>query len=185
MDKHKAFLRDQKHKFLSERLIQDATQMETTCCDAGNSISDCRRFSMKSAWCVPGGRPRRSWIAAWSNCGTITSLAVEPGEGDGAGAVHMERASRPVYHAEVQHRLQCMAPCRMRVADAALKMLAEAVRGSTSWDHRRHIIQTWIRLASEGHSPSRVSTGGDQSGNRGSSIPATAGGVAACGHGGE
>ena len=39
------------------------------------------------------------------------------------------------------------------------------------------------RLASEGHSPSRVRTGGDQSSDRGSSIHATAGEEAAGGHG--
>ena len=66
LEKHKAVLRDQEHKFVAERSIQDATQMAKASCDAANSISDCRRFSMKGTWCgfsmkgtwcVPGGRP--------------------------------------------------------------------------------------------------------------------------------
>ena len=77
-DRHKAVLRDQERKFLAERLIQDATQVVTASCDAGNRISDGRRFSMKGAWCVPG-RPHRtstrSWSATWNNWGTIRTLA--------------------------------------------------------------------------------------------------------------
>ena len=60
LDKHKAVLRDQEHKFVAQRLTQDATQMMTASCDAGNRISDCRRFSTKEAWCVSGGRPHRT-----------------------------------------------------------------------------------------------------------------------------
>ena len=52
MDKHKAVFHDQKHKFVAQRLIQDATQLVTASCDAGNRSSDFRRISTKGAWCV-------------------------------------------------------------------------------------------------------------------------------------
>ena len=57
LDKHKAVLRDQEHKFVAQRLTQDGTQMMTASYDAG--ISDCRRFSTKEAWCVRR-RPHRT-----------------------------------------------------------------------------------------------------------------------------
>ena len=59
-----------------------------------------------------------------------------------ADALRQERADRPVKHAEIQHRLQCMTPCRKRVAEVAPPMAAEAARASTSWPHRRHIVRT-------------------------------------------
>ena len=42
LDRHTAVLRDQQHKFVAQRLTQDATQMMTASCDAGNRISDCQ-----------------------------------------------------------------------------------------------------------------------------------------------
>ena len=53
LDKHKAVLRDQEHKFVAQRLTQDATQLVTASCVAENRISDCRRFSTKGAMWVP------------------------------------------------------------------------------------------------------------------------------------
>ena len=78
LDKQKTVLRDQEHKFVAERTIQGATQMATASCDVGNRISDCRRFSMKGTWCVPGGDRTsiQSSSAAWNTSGTIRTLAV-------------------------------------------------------------------------------------------------------------
>ena len=140
LDKHKTVLRDQEHKFVAQRLAQDATQMMTATCDAGNRISDCRRFSMKEALCVPGGSPHRTkhtelqrnveQLRHDQNTGSGVRLNLEKemellfAEDD---ALRQESVDRLMRRAEMQHGLQCMTPCRKRVAEDASPLAAEAV----------------------------------------------------------
>ena len=199
VDKHKAVLRDQERKFVAQRLTQDATQMVTASCDAGNTISDCRRFSMEDAWCVPGERPHRTKHTELER--NVEQFAarsehwqwyeIELGEGGGAVfteavALHHKSVDRLMQHAEMQHRLRCMTPCRQRASPRPHRSWQqkqlEPVRVGTVADTT---YKPWNRFASEGHSPSRVRTGGDQSSGQGASIHATAGEEAAGGRGEE
>ena len=76
---------------------------------------------------------------------------IELGEGDEAVA---RRGG------SIAYRLQCVTPCRKPVGEVASPLATEAARASTSWHHRRkHRSKPWNRLASEGHSPSRVRRG--------------------------
>ena len=146
--------------------------MVTTSCDAGNRSSDCRRFSSKGAWCVSGGRlhrtSTRSWSAAWNNCGTT-----RPTGGGVRWSCFSQKRMPCVRRARRCTMRRCDTgcsarhpPCRKRVACSS-QLAAEAARASASW------LPSQTRHPS--HSPSRVRTGGDQSGDRGSSIDATAG----------
>ena len=147
LGKHTPILRDREHEFVAERLIQDATQMVTASCDAGNTISDYRRFSIKHAWCTrPHRANTRSQSAAWNSCGTIRSLtAVRDRTWRRTWSCCSQKPMpcvRCVRQADVTcGRLQCMTPCRKRVAEVASQLAAEAARASTSWHHRRHIVQ--------------------------------------------
>ena len=59
-------------------------------------------------------------------------LFVEP------DVLRQERADRLMEHAELQHRLQCMIPCRKRVAEVASPL---AARVSTTWHHRVQTLE--------------------------------------------
>ena len=131
--KHKTVLRDQEHRFVALRLIQDVTQMVTASCDAGNRISDCRRFSMKGAWCVPGGRPHRTSTTTAARSGHWRRCEIERGEEEGA----------------VVRRSRCVAPGARRQADVTCGSATQvAVHDSLSKARRRGRIAAGSRNSS-------------------------------------
>ena len=97
---------------------------------------------MKEAWCVPaqsGTAAARS--GHWRRCETKPGKEVELLFAE-ADATRQERAHMRMEHAEMQHRLQGLSPCRKRVAQVASQLATEAALASTSWHHRRHIVRT-------------------------------------------
>ena len=177
LDKHKAVLRDQEHKFVAQRLTQDATQLVT-------AISDCRRFSTKGAMWVPHSQAEeRTGRAhgAGAQRGTIR-----------ARSGHWRRCVRSNLEREMELLFaEADVTCGNATQVAVLASLSKARRrgriaiGSRSSSSQHELASSQTHHSNFGHSPSRVSTGGDQSVNRGSSIHATAGEEAPSGHGGE
>ena len=132
-------LRDQEHKFVAQRLTQDASQMMTASCDAGKqdqrlqdvlnegSLVRARRKTAQDE--AHGAGAQRGTVAAWSE--HWQRCEIEPGEGDGAVVrrgrciASGERRQADVASTEMQHRLH-MTPCRKRVAEVAPPLAAEA-----------------------------------------------------------
>ena len=72
----------------------------------------------------------RTWRRRWSCCSQR------------ADALRQERADRLMYHAEMQHRLQCMTPSLSKAGRRLIAISSRSSSSSTSWHHRGHIVHT-------------------------------------------
>ena len=130
---------------MAERSIQDATPDD-------DSELRCRELEQRLQEVLNEGGLVRARRKSAQDKHTELERSVEQlrhdhvtgggGEGDGA-AVRRGRRLASGAHRQVQNRLQCMTPCRKRVAEVASPLAAEAARVSTSWHYGRNIVQTF------------------------------------------
>ena len=67
VEKYEALHNDQEHKLVARRLIQDATQMVTASCDAGNMSSYCRRGFQQKGGLMSATRKIAQDVRTWQS----------------------------------------------------------------------------------------------------------------------